>query len=78
MPHRSDESALKKITKICGDQFVDLTAGADEIDFWKKEVARTYDRTVVPQIMILVLQRDKGKYDGAMYISREDFKQCQP
>jgi len=69
-----DYTALRKIREVANDNFVDITAGKEDIDFWKKEVDRTYHRTVVPRVMVLVLERDRGKYNGAMYVSKEDFR----
>ena len=65
---------LQSIHKIAESNLVDVVGGTTNIKEWLSDVQWQHSQRN-PKVCVLVLEQiDDGRYRGALYITKEDFR----
>lgn len=76
MIYPTNRETIEAIRKVASSNLVDIAGGAYSIEEWAKEVIRAYNRGKRrPEAVVLILERWGECYQGAVYITPEDFQQ---
>jgi hypothetical protein len=64
---------IQKLHQLAGSELVDISGGSDSLPVWLSETRQVHFRKN-PEVVVLILEKNGEKYNGALYVTSKDFE----